>query len=73
MGGGGALAPSVGVRCPNFGQNFGQFHITILRRNFGQFLIFWAIMRQNFGQFHVVWASLPRKILRTLDEKTVSR
>ena len=63
---GGALAPPVGVRCLNFGQNFGQFHIfwAILRQNFGKFHIFWAFLRQNFGQFHVVWASLPRKILK---------
>ena len=73
-GAGGALAPPVGVRCPNFGQNFGQFYIfwAILRQNLGQFHIFWAILRQNFGQFHVVWASLVRKIFRTLDRKTVS-
>ena len=33
---GGALPPPpVGVRCRNFGQNFGQFHT------------FWAILRQN--------------------------
>ena len=73
-GAGGALAPPVGVRCRNFGQNFGQFHIfwAILRQNFGRFLIFWAILRQNFGQCHVVWASLPSKIFRALDRKTVS-
>ena len=48
-GAGGALAPPVGVRCQNFGQNFGQFHI------------FWAILRQNFGRFHIFWAILCRK------------
>ena len=59
-GGGGGNAPPVGVKCRNFGQNIGQFHI------------FWAILRQNFGQFHVVWASLRCKIFRALDRKTVS-
>ena len=73
-GAGGVLAPPVGVKCPNFGKNFGQFHIflAILRQNFGRFHIFWAILRQNFGQFHVVRASLPSKIFRALDRKTVS-
>ena len=54
-GGRGALAPPVGVRCRNFGQNFEQFHIfwAILRQNFGQFHIVWTILRQNFGQFQV--------------------
>ena len=78
VGGGGAgghWPPPFGVRCPNFGQNFGQFYIfwAILRQNFGKFHIFWAILRQNFGQFHVVWASLLRKIFQMLDRKTVSR
>ena len=53
----GELATRVGVRCRNFGQNFGQFHLfwAILRQNLGRFHIFWAILRQNFGQFHDVW------------------
>ena len=69
----GGHCPPVGVRCPNFGQNLGQFHIfwAILRQNFERFHTFWAILRQNFGQFHVVWASLPSKIFRALDRKTV--
>ena len=73
-GAGGAPAPLVGVKCRNFGQNFGQFHIfwAILRQNFGQFHIIWAILCQNFGQVFVVRASLPTKILRALDRKTVS-
>ena len=33
--------PPVGVRCRNFGQNFGQFHIL------------WAFSRQNFGKFNI--------------------
>ena len=52
-GAGGALAPPVGVRCWNFGQNFGQFHIS-------------GNLASKF------WASLPTKVFRALDRKTVS-
>ena len=50
-GSGGALAPRLVSKWPNFG----QFYIiwAILHQNFGQFHIFWAILRRNFGQFNI--------------------